>query len=212
VKVARIVSLGAPRSLLGAPRFFCNAFQCLLHHHSSTKREVGMRNRSHLVRRSLAVLICPTLLWASGCSTDDGLGQRYQVSGTVNYKGAPLAKGQITFSPVSGSGQGANGKIEDGSFSLSTLSPGDGVLPGEYKVSIDTREADEGKMQAEADKVFAKKGKGMEKLSMIPQEITAKYRKEAKSLIPERYMNPATSNLTAKVDPNSLSFTFDLTD
>jgi hypothetical protein len=161
---------------------------------------------------SLSFVVFPAAIVSLGCSADDGLGQRYPVSGTVTYKGAPLPKGQITFAPASGSGQGASGKIENGAFTLSTLNPGDGVLPGDYKVSIDTRQEDEEKLKAEADAVFAKKGKGMEKLSMIPQELTAKYRKLAKSSIPERYMNPETSKLTAKVDPASLKFNFELTD
>src|SRR6516165_1659415 len=76
------------------------------------------------------------LTLVAGCS-DDGFGRkRYSVHGTVTYKGENLAKGQIAFVPEAQGGQAASGQIEDGYYSLSTLTPGDGALPGKYKVTV----------------------------------------------------------------------------
>jgi hypothetical protein len=66
------------------------------------------------------------------------------VTGTVKFSDGSVPKGDIatiTFQPAGGGGgrgtKGADGTIgEDGSFSLSTLRPGDGALPGDYQVTV----------------------------------------------------------------------------
>src|SRR5262245_1230631 len=76
-----------------------------------------------------------------GCGDDTGLDKRYPVSGTVKYKGEPVAKGQISFIAVDKVKQrDANGFIQDGHYSLTTATPGDGALPGEYMVTIFSKE------------------------------------------------------------------------
>ena len=85
-----------------------------------------MNGNRRRVSRSSALFVGLTLV--AGCS-DDGFGrQRYSVQGTVTYKGEKLAKGQISFVPVpeAQGGQAASGQIENGYYSLSTLTPGDG--------------------------------------------------------------------------------------
>jgi hypothetical protein len=58
------------------------------------------------------------------------------VKGKVTYKGKPLTKGKVTFEP-DGFGRPARGELQaDGSFVLSTLKEGDGVVAGEHRVSI----------------------------------------------------------------------------
>ena len=58
------------------------------------------------------------------------------VKGKVTFKGKPLTKGTVTFEP-DGFGRPARGPLQaDGSFVLSTLKEGDGVVPGEHRVSI----------------------------------------------------------------------------
>ena len=37
--------------------------------------------------------------FAFSCGSDDGLGKRYPVSGTVTYKDQPVPKGSISFVP-----------------------------------------------------------------------------------------------------------------
>jgi len=78
---------------------------------------------------SLSALCC-------GCGGSDG---RLAVGGTVKHADGSIPKGetaQIWFEPVA-EGRAASGAIEnDGSFTMMTQSPGDGVAPGHYKVVL----------------------------------------------------------------------------
>lgn len=83
-----------------------------------------------------------TLLLAAavlGCSK----GKTYvPVTGTVKYADGTVPKGQagsVTFQPAAGGvgSKGASSRVaEDGSFSLSSIQPGDGAKPGEYNVTL----------------------------------------------------------------------------
>jgi hypothetical protein len=95
-------------------------------------------------RISLLALISTVVL--SGCGSDDGLGRRYAVSGTITYKGQPLEKGAITFYPVTpdpkGVNNGANAAIVGGKYQLSTRGDSDGAFEGEYVVAIESKDVD----------------------------------------------------------------------
>ena len=57
------------------------------------------------------------------------------VRGTVTYKGKPVPNGTVTFIPASG--HHATGDIRpDGSYTLTSFRPGDGAIPGTYKVIV----------------------------------------------------------------------------
>lgn len=66
----------------------------------------------------------------SGCG---GSASEPQVSGTVQFDGAPLAYGTIHFEPESSGQANAATTIEDGRFALPA---GHGLMPGSYKVSV----------------------------------------------------------------------------
>jgi hypothetical protein len=160
----------------------------------------------HRRRASRLSFLFAGLTLVAGCS-DDGFGrQRYSVQGTVTYKGENLARGQITFVPEAQGGQAASGPIEDGYYSLSTLTPGDGALPGKYKVTVVARDSDLEKVR------FAVQKKGMPPGAALPQPLIAKANKEAKSMIPTRYNLPTTTDLTADVEPRSNTKDFELQD
>ena len=151
-------------------------------------------------------LVAASLLALVG-SSDDGFGrQRYSVHGTITYKGEKLAKGQIAFVPDAQGGQAASGQIEDGYYTLSTLTPGDGALPGKYKVTVVARDFDVEKVRSEA------RAKGMPPGAALPQDFTAKAHKGAKSKIPTRYNLPTTTDLTADVEARSNTKDFELKD
>lgn len=77
------------------------------------------------------LLICGALL-GTGCESKSPL---VTVRGTVTLDGQPLESGAIQFHPTVG--QLATGDIgPGGEFLLSTQSPGDGVLPGTYRVTV----------------------------------------------------------------------------
>ena len=161
-----------------------------------------MNGNRRKVSRLSALFVGFTLF--SACS-DDGFGrQRYSVHGTVTYKGENLARGQITFVPEAPDGQAASGQIEDGYYSLSTLTPGDGAVPGKYKVTVVARDFDPEKVRSAVQK------KGMPPGAALPQPLIAKANKEAKSMIPTRYNLSTTTDLTADVEARSNAKDFEL--
>jgi hypothetical protein len=137
-----------------------------------------------------------------GCGDDSGLAQRYQVTGTVKYKGQPVTKGTIAFEPVNPplpQGRHASGFIENGAYSLTTAAEGDGALPGEYNVVISSSSLD--------TKALAKGG-------LLHQGDTehVKALKADKSPIPIKYARAESSKLKAKVENRATTLDFDLTD
>jgi hypothetical protein len=151
---------------------------------------------------SLAASLFGLLVLAAGCGDGTGLAKRYPVSGTISYKGTPVATGSITFSPVDvAGGRSATGEIEDGSYYLTTAVDGDGALPGEYKVSITSRDVN-------YDQAMAGVEGGMPK-----QDDVAKAINDAKDLVPSKYSLPDTSGLTYTVaEGSNRNVNFDLTD
>jgi len=137
-----------------------------------------------------------------GCGDTTGLEKRYPVSGKVTYQGKPLEKGRINFIPTQDTGRAAAGEIEDGEYSLTTAEPGDGAIPGSYKVTILAIDVDTSKM-----KEIAKGGQ------FHHDAAFAKAVKTAKKMVPAKYQLPETSGLSAEVKPQTNSgVNFDLTD
>jgi hypothetical protein len=92
-----------------------------------------------------------------------------RVHGKVELDGRPLAKGNISTIPTAG--RGARGLIENGEFELSTFSTNDGATPGVHQVAI---------------LAYENTGGGAES-------------GPSKPLVPQRYLNAATSELTIEV-------------
>src|SRR5262245_21062985 len=83
------------------------------------------------------------LVLVIGCGDDTGLAKRFAVSGTVKYKGELVEKGRIDFIPTKpAEGRAASGEIDNGSYSLTTATSGDGALPGSYNVTVTSVEVD----------------------------------------------------------------------
>ncbi len=143
------------------------------------------------------------LVLIAGCGDDFGLGKRYPVSGKVTYKDQPLEKGQISFIPVDPKEtRAAGGTIENGRFSLTTATPGDGALPGKYKVTIRSEDVDTSKV---IDTIKKHGGGGR-------QGEIAQAAAKAKNLVPARYKLPETSDLEVTVEAKSNTFDFPLKD
>jgi len=141
------------------------------------------------------------LLAVLGCSDSSGLPKRYAVKGTVNYDGKPVSKGTVTFNPTEADGRVASGDIVDGSYSLTTAEPGDGALPGTYKVTVVAKELDTSALNA-----IAKGGQHHHDAAF------AKAVKAAKPLVPSKYSLVDTSGLTAEVKAQSNTIPFELKD
>ena len=72
-------------------------------------------------------------LACSGCANKD---KPVKVSGVVTLDEVPLAKAMVTFHPIGGGRPALAYTDDQGRFEMNTLSEGDGVLPGEYKVTV----------------------------------------------------------------------------
>jgi hypothetical protein len=87
----------------------------------------------------LALFAAVALGGCSGCGSSGApasVSTLVPAKGKVTFKGQPLTSGTIRFEPDD-FGRAASGTIQpDGSFVLSTLKDGDGVVPGHHRVSI----------------------------------------------------------------------------
>lgn len=114
--------------------------------------------------------------------------------GIVTYKGAPVEKAVVTFTPKQRGGSSAYAKTDtQGRFVLQTFDVDDGAVPGEHVVTV---------------RKF---------LIVVPEkdEWDPGYVEPPppKALVPEKYMNEKTSDLTAGVQEGEENeFTFDLND
>jgi len=84
-----------------------------------------------MLRAALFIaVLTATAAACAGCNRS----ARLPVSGTVTVDGQPLASGEIAFAPAApGQGNTAGAAIERGKYSISAEQ---GLLPGDYKVSI----------------------------------------------------------------------------
>jgi hypothetical protein len=91
-----------------------------------------------MIQRVTARLLPLAAILFLGCSGDSA--DMLSVTGTVkNADGSAITAeegGKVLFTP-DGSGAAASGSVEkDGSFTMMTEKPGDGVKPGKYKVVL----------------------------------------------------------------------------
>jgi hypothetical protein len=78
-------------------------------------------------------LLIVLALAAAGCGAGDG---RFQVFGSVTYKGQPVPKGHLVFEPDTdqgNAGPGSGARIESGQY---RTPPGQGVVGGPHRVKI----------------------------------------------------------------------------
>lgn len=132
-----------------------------------------------------------------GCN-GDGL---VAVSGQITLDGNPVQAGRIEFYPESG--RPSVGTIDsEGRYQLKTFSPNDGAKPGKYVVTITAREESTSgpqyqSMEDELNGTLASPNRESES-------------KPVTWLVPSRYANRATSDLTAEVGGDQ-DFDFKLT-
>lgn len=136
---------------------------------------IGQRSRfsggSLITGLLLLTLIATTL---TGCGGSSDRLKVVPVSGVVTFNGQPLPNGSLLFVPVQ-DGPSAQAILKsDGTFSAGTYETADGVVPGEYQVSITAFDIP------------------------VDQELDASA-PSPKSLIPDRYRSPEQSGLTATI-------------
>lgn len=122
----------------------------------------------------------------------------YPVTGTITQGGKPVEGATVMFLMADGKKSASGLTDRDGRYSLSTAKPGDGALPGQYKVSVVKYEVATAS-PATSDKEYVPPKEG----ETAPA---------AKSLLPSKYENPQTSGLTAEVKAsgeNKFDFTLE---
>ena len=153
----------------------------------------------------LPLLTFATLFTTAGCSGGPDAPDRPKtetVTGKVTYNGSPLVGASVTFSPLDPSGNGASGVTdESGAFTLTTFETGDGAVAGDYSVGVLKQEYIPGD-PSYSDSNSPNYGK------TPPPEAEGK----TKNLIPERYSNPDSSGLSARVVEGDNDVTLDLKD
>ncbi|MEZ6056784.1 MAG: hypothetical protein R3C01_08765 [Planctomycetaceae bacterium] len=143
--------------------------------------------------KSFAALMVGLIGVASlvGCGGGDsgppeGRPATVKVTGTVNFKGAPVEGASVIFKAKD---KGATGITKaDGTFELTTYSAGDGAVPGSYQVGI-TKTEIVGEDLSYSDVNSPNYGK----------EIPESARGKKVHHIPEKYNDPAKSGLTADI-------------
>jgi 5-hydroxyisourate hydrolase-like protein (transthyretin family) len=142
-------------------------------------------HRSWLVPALLAV----ASLGLAGCPKTGSLTGLVPASGTVTMNGSPVAGATVTFFPTQqGAGVHAASAMTDetGKFQLTTLTAGDGVMAGNYQVTIMKREVTSKAYTAEEAQKYMSEHKK-------PPPV------ESKDSIAEKFSRSGTSGLTATV-------------
>lgn len=136
------------------------------------------------------------LISLAGCLLITGCGSSTMtpVHGVVTLDDVPVEGAAVMFMPKEG-GRPATGTTDmQGKFELQTETPGDGVLPGEHTVTVTLQETTG--VMTDPDGLSG---------DIAPGGIRIKW------IVPQRYANPKTSNLTATVQRGMEPVTFELT-
>jgi hypothetical protein len=140
---------------------------------------------------SLALVCCAALLASIGCGGAPQLEGLEKYSGVITLDGEPLDGASITLVPTTIGPRGAGAMSDEkGKFVFQTLQAGDGVAPGEYKVTVSKSHWEDAYTEEE-EKIFAEAG-GKSHDEVFP----GRPEPTAVSDIPEYYKNADTSGLT----------------
>ncbi len=130
------------------------------------------------------LILCLAVAVITGCKKASGSRPGLvKASGTVSYKGAPIEGAILEFYPAEDAPANSNaaGRTDEkGVFNLMTDKPGDGVLPGKYKVVVKKTDI----TVASKPAASSSKGSGDKK----EDEMTSDKKKAPpKNLLPEKY-------------------------
>jgi hypothetical protein len=128
--------------------------------------------------RFVVLIIGLALAWVAGCKSSGP--KMIHIRGMVSYKGAPLTnvtQGIVRYSPkeVGTAAREATGRIQpDGSFVMTTFQKDDGVMLGEYDITVSAYSSQELSRQ---------------------QTESGMHSAGPKLLIPDKYLKTSTSGL-----------------
>lgn len=150
------------------------------------------------------------LVALAGCGGSSGFPKTYPVSGTVKLKGKPIDGAMVTFQLESGKENAIGTTDKNGEFKLSMFRPGDGAVPGQYKVSIRKEDAAPAAANTPPPGVIGSADLAADYAP--PVEAKGAGSSKKKSEIPAKYTNDQTSGLRATVSdsqPNKFDFELD---
>jgi hypothetical protein len=158
------------------------------HHPCPGFREFSMfiNIRSHRHRLAAGLTLAMTVGLFAGCGRDSSQMETVAVSGVITFKGQPLSGATLFFVPDKGPRATAESD-KDGKFRVMTYRSGDGAVPGDFKITV---------------------------AKYVPDPATANtHTPGSKNEVPEKYNNPASSGLTAKIEKGKkYELKFDLTE
>ena len=149
----------------------------------------------------IALIGCVGMLCLSGCSgSNSGIGA---VTGTVTIDGEPVEYAAVSFMPVEG--RASIGRTDaNGVYNLAYVKNQKGAVIGQHKVTITT------KVVAETNYGQATYNEG----GAIKQDKKAKQSAQKtgrKEMLPKKYCDRNSTELTASVEKGNNTIDFDLT-
>jgi len=148
-------------------------------------------------------LLAIVLTMSFGCGSGGSSLPTVGVRGTVFLDSQPVEGATVVFGPSDAAGRTATGVTDSsGQFQLTTMSPGDGSLVGNYKVTVHKLSTTGGMSQEEYEKNYEALTTGK---MQVPPVVT-------KNALPEIYRGTDTTPLVAEVkDTGGNQFSFELT-
>lgn len=168
-----------------------------------TDRTASVQRQRLLI---VSAISCALLLSLAGCGggpeKPEGMPDLTPATITVTYQGQPVEGATVTLAPKSGQYAAAGVTDASGKAVMKTNADFEGVVPGEFLVSISKVEA-----------VAATGGESSSDPAAYAREFENATVAKPKSLIPEKYASFDTSGLTVNVTEGTpVEQTFDLTD
>jgi hypothetical protein len=148
------------------------------------------------VRFVMGLASCSLALLA-GCGGGERLEGTVNAGGTVTLDGKAVDGATVSFVP-DGEGRSASAMTSsDGTFRLTTVNPGDGAIPGRYRISVTKLS------QATGDGRASSQEEGMnqirERMKNGGEAAMRKPAEKPKDELPARYKDPATSGLVETI-------------
>lgn len=151
--------------------------------------------------RTLCVLTLLVFVTLPGCSKSSGRPKLVPVSGSVKFKGAPVANANVVFMPEGSAPRNPSGTTDaQGNFKLTSYDTNDGAVVGDYVVIIVPGLAADGKKPEERT--------AQDMINLGPGGKI-----ENQAVFPPKYADRKTSGLKRSVVAgDSNTFNFDLTE
>jgi hypothetical protein len=132
----------------------------------------------------------------AGCSNGPPPPKTYPVSGTVLYKGLPVAGASVAFLGDQNTRPALGRTDVNGKFDLTTIESGDGAAAGTYKVTVSKAVAPKSTPAASSGTASMEEhaNRAKERGSEPPKDESG-----STSLLPEKYAQGATTDLSFEV-------------